>query len=134
MPQTTQTVIYGSTEGFLTNNAEIDKRKHERRIAKWHVKGKDKTGKRFIGKTENVSQSGVLINVLEEEGKLLLNNKDKIYVEIEVVYKSIIRKIEGIAVIRHSSWATSGKRLGVEFIEIKELEKKFLKTYAVGKI
>ena len=34
--------------------------------------------------------------------------------EIEVVYKSIIRKIEGRAVIRHSSWATSGKRLGVE--------------------
>tara|TARA_Y100000588_G_scaffold203043_1_gene216865 strand:+ start:26449 stop:26850 length:402 start_codon:yes stop_codon:yes gene_type:complete len=133
MSKTTKTVVYGSTEGFLTNNSSIDKRKHERRIAKWRVKGKDRAGRVFTGKTENVSASGVLINVYEED-KCYLNSNDKIFVEIEVVYKSMIRTIEGIAIIRHNSLATSGKRLGVEFIKIKDLERKFLNTYAVGKI
>lgn len=134
MSKTTKTVIYGSTEGFLTNNSSIDKRKHERRIAKWRVKGKDRSGKIFTGKTENVSASGVLVNVYEEEDKCSLNSNDKIFIEIEVVYKGMRRTIEGIATIRHSSLATSGKRLGVEFIKIKDLERKFLNTYAVGKI
>lgn len=126
-------IIYGSTESFLTNNS-IDKRKHERRIAKWRVKGRDKLGKEFIGKTENISESGVLVNILEEEDRILLNKNDKIFIEIEVVYKSMRRKIEGVAKIRHSTFATSGKKLGVEFIKVGELERKFLNTYAVGKI
>lgn len=133
MPKETKTVVYGSTEVFLTNNS-IDKRKHERRIAKWRVKGKDRAGKVFTGKTENISASGVLVNVYEEEEKSLLNTNDKIFIEIEVVYKGMIRKIEGVAKIRHSSFATNGKRLGVEFIKVKDLERKFLNTYAVGKI
>ena len=133
MTKTTKTVVYGSTEGFLTNNSSGNKRKHERRIAKWRVKGKDRSGKVFAGKTENVSASGLLVNVYEEN-KCALNTNDKIFIEVEVFYKGMRRTIEGVATIRHSSLTSTGKRLGVEFIKIQDLERKFLNTYAVGKI
>jgi hypothetical protein len=123
-------------ESLLIKNEviESEQRKHKRRLARWTVVGIDKSGRKFKGITENVSQSGLLLTIFDKNGYCSLDKSLKINLEISVFYKGMSRRIDGVALIRHSVFTKEGKKLGVEFIKIKELERKFLNTYAVNKI
>ena len=131
-----KSIIYGTNESLLikTGIIEHEQRKDPRRVARWRVNGQDKSANKFTGVTENISQSGLLLTIYDGNGKCFLGKGDKIHVEINMVYKSIQRTIEGIVLIRHSVFTKEGKKLGVEFIKIQELERKLLNTFAVNKI
>lgn len=130
-----KSIIYGTNEQLLikTGIIEHEQRKDKRRITRWRVNGRDRAGVSFTGVTENVSQSGLLITAYDK-GISRLDKGEKIHLEVKMLYKSIQRTISGIALIRHSAFTKEGKKLGLEFVKIEEIDRKILNTFAAGKL
>lgn len=110
-----------------------EKRKDPRRTVRWLLDGFNKDKIEFKGKTENISRSGLLLLVestyhdkFEIGGRLVLN--------IKTYYKSENRVINCVVTIKHISYGTEGRKLGVEFIYISRENKEWLSKFSYKKI
>ena len=114
-------------EAILKNG--LDNRRHPRRKVSWRFEGYNKLKNRFNGKTENVSKSGLSLIINSDcHAKLILGNR--IFLKFQVYYQAKTRTFEGVAVIKHCSVGTAGRKLGVEFVNMNEENKKWLSNFS----
>lgn len=109
-----------------------EKRRHPRRRARWSFLGFDKEKRRISGITENVSKSGMLLICNEEY--LTLDKGNRVFLSFKICYKNKMLEVRGVAKIKHATISTKGRKLGIEFINIPEEQKKFFSDYAIDKI
>lgn len=102
-----------------------ERRKFDRRAARWYatVTTKDKTVVQC--KTRDVSEKGASIVIPYN-----FNMNAMVILEIHVVYKELDKKIRVLGQVRHSSVASDGYTIGILIKDASEVTTNFLRAYA----